>query len=376
MHLHLRLPKVTVHLIYPHGDRISAPDTIGRHVAAGLRSRGHTVITYGFTDSGPLSPLAGDVLLGHPSLDSRQCFNSSLADPRWARIVAISPFHNGDLGHTAFLARIIPQCHHYLAITGSHWFSTIPDSVFASFLPRIEHLDLALDLTEFPRSKSAFAPAGRRRFLYIGALAPWKNPRLLERLAADNPDMEFSWIGGGGILRGFRALGQLDFRDPAAQTLVADHDFLLTVGGADANPTTILEAMAWGLIPVCTRESGYDRELGIVNVPLTDAAAASVVLRRLQQLPEDELLTLREHNDQRLRTHFTWQRFLDQVQKAVTDRSLPAAIGRPSSLDRLRLSWHARSGHLSPHRAVRFLHRLHHWLAYRILPRCLGWDRK
>ena len=373
VHLKLRLVGVTIHLVYPHGDRISAPDTIGRHVADGLRGHGHEVITHGFTERGPLTPLEGDVLLGHPSPDSQQCFNASLADPRWARIVAMSPFHNGDLGHTAFLARILPQCHRYLAITGSYWFSTIPDSVFAPFLPRIEHLDLELDPVDFPRRKSAFAPPGRRRFLYIGALAPWKNPRLLERLAADNPEMEFAWLGGGGILRDFRALGQFDFRDGAAQALVADHDFLITVGGADANPTTVLEAMAWGLVPVCTRESGYDREPGIVNVPLADTAAASAVLRRLQQMPEAELLTLRALNDQRLATHFTWKRFIDQVQRAVTDRSPPPKIGRPGAVDRLHLAWHGHSGHLSPHRAVRFLHRLHHRLAYRILPR---WSKR
>ena len=43
---------------------------------------------------------------------------------------------------------------------------------------------------------------------------------------------------------------------------------MITLGSADANPTTILEAMAWGLIPVCSVQSGYEGFSSIRNISI------------------------------------------------------------------------------------------------------------
>ena len=69
-------------------------------------------------------------------------------------------------------------------------------------------------------------------------------------------------------------LGFMDFSQPEARAAVAGYDFMITVGAMDDNPTTILESMAWGLIPAVTMQSGYENRAGIVNVPLNDALAA------------------------------------------------------------------------------------------------------
>jgi hypothetical protein len=143
-------------------------------------------------------------------------------------------------------------------------------------------------------------------------------------------------MGIGRNIEGLARLGPQDFASDAARKLVASHDFLLTVGRFDANPTTILEAMAWGLIPVCTPTSGYAGYEGIVNVPLDNPGEAVSILERLQRAPEDHLLSLQHANWRALDSHFNWNRLSNQVLDAIrSDRSPPVlheGLGR-----RLRL---------------------------------------
>src|ERR1035437_10468265 len=88
---------------------------------------------------------------------------------------------------------------------------------------------------------------------------------------------------------------------------------MLTVGKADANPTTILEAMAWGLIPICTPTSGYQGIRNIPNVPRDDAPAAAAILRHLLAADESELVAMQSENWRQLDEHYTWDRFAAQV---------------------------------------------------------------
>src|SRR3990172_11633780 len=138
------------------------------------------------------------------------------------------------------------------------------------------------------------------------------------------PESEISWGGSAkdGI-PGLEPLGRLDFASEHGRAIVAEHDFLLTVGSSDPNPATILEAAAWGLVPVCTRESGYSGYPGIPNVPLGDVRGALEILRGLQAAPAERLEELRAANDRLLDTHFTWDRFAGQVVEAIQSTTSP-----------------------------------------------------
>jgi hypothetical protein len=88
----------------------------------------------------------------------------------------------------------------------------------------------------------------------------------------------------------------------------------------------VLEAMAWGLVPVCTPQSGYESEAGIVNVPLDDVKGAVEVLRQLQSAPAADLEALRAINDRELDRRYTWDRFAGQVEAAIDSEIAPAAV--------------------------------------------------
>jgi hypothetical protein len=122
------------------------------------------------------------------------------------------------------------------------------------------------------------------------------------------------------------SLGYQDFASESARRLVASHDFLLTVGRADANPATLLEGMAWGLVPVCTPTSGYEEYPSIVNIPLDDPQGALRVLERLQSVPEDALTDMQTANWKALDDHFNWERFASQVREAIDSGASPPVL--------------------------------------------------
>lgn len=315
----------TVHLVYPSGPAISCPDAIGRNLAQrlGLRRR---VVTHPWDAIEVLRPAPGDVLVGHPHPAPWTIFRLSARMPGWKRIVVLCPYAHGAKGQVAFLHSSVRRAHRYLAITGPYWWRRASSGPFAAWTPRMEPVDLAVDRRDFPRTKGPFAEPGRRRFLYVGNTAPPKNVRYLSAIARAMPEATISWAGSGTRIAGVHALGALDFSRAEARAVVASHDILLTVGNSDANPTTILEAMAWGLVPVCTPQSGYEDVPGIVNVPLDDVAGAVEVLRGLQSAPAESLERLRAINDRELEHRYTWDRLAAQVEAAIESESTPPEL--------------------------------------------------
>jgi len=326
----------TVHLIYPHGQRISCPDAIGSNLGQRLAEH-YTVRYYDWDDPRAIHPAPGDILLGHPHPNPWTIFRRSLALPGWQRILAIGPFSHADPRYCAFLDSFVARCHLYLAITGRYWFETVSQSIFAHWYPKMVHLDLAVDRRDFPPIKIRFNPPGQRRFVYVGHSGWTKNTGYLSEIARLMPETQVNWVGGGGRrIAGVTALGSQDFTTEQSRQLLASHDFLIIVSKADANPVTILEAMACGLIPVCTPQCGYTGYPGIINIPLGDAPKAVETLRRLQAMPEAELQSLQASNWQILDEYFTWDRFALQVKDAIESEEMPALL--PVSLhQRLRI---------------------------------------
>lgn len=339
----------TVHFVYPHGPSISCPDAIGRNVGERL-STCYDVRYYDWDEARTLRPGANDVLLGHPHPAPWTIFRRSARAPGWRRVIVLSPYAHGDDVQVAFLDRVVARADLYLAITGRYWFDSVAESLFAHWRPKMVHVDLAVDRGDFPPLEREFRAPGERRFVYIGHCGWYKNTAYLSEIARAMPDTRFSWIGAGdGGIPGLRALGRQNFATAGGRSAVAEHDFLLTVGRADANPTTILEAMAWGLLPVCTPQSGYVGYGGISNVPLDDVRGAVAVLRRLQGLPESDLRSMQTANWALLNRHFNWDRVTEQVVEAIESDASPPSHSAPFA-QRTRIRWGALRSPYAPWR--------------------------
>jgi len=320
-----------VHLVYPHGSRISTPDSIGRELGRRLEAR-YQVIYHDWSERGAITPERGDVLLGHPHPDPDSVFRRSLRQDGWGRRLMLAPFHHGDLRQIAFEDRILPGCDVFLAITGPHWVRTLGDSHCSHWGPKMVPLELALDRGDFPPIKTSFNKPGKRRVLYIGHSGRGKGTAYLAEIAALVPEAEFGSMGGGRPIPGLIAYGLQDFSSQPGKDLLRQFDFLMMCGNADSSPTTILEAMAWGLIPICTPTCGYEGIPGITNVPVRAASSAAAIVRRLLRADEAELLATQAANWRMVDRRYNWDRFAADVANAIESTDSPPLL--PESLKR------------------------------------------
>jgi glycosyltransferase involved in cell wall biosynthesis len=262
----------------------------------------------------------------------------------------IGPYHHGDLHQNAFVDPIVPDCDLFLAITGPYWFQSAANSQCSHWRPKMIHVDMAVDRQHFPPLKKGFGAPGRRKFVYIGTTAYMKNTPYLTQIAKRMPGVDFSWVGRGASgIEDLQPLGFLDFDRPDGRAILGSFDFMVTVGRADANPTTILEAMAWGLVPVCTPQSGYSGIPSIVNVPLDDPKGAARILAELNELPDDQLLAMQAENWRLLDEHYNWERFASQVIEAIESSASPP-LGPEPLLRHISFAWYSFT---SPHGAFR-----------------------
>ena len=322
---------MTVHLVYPHGNRISTPDAIGRELGRRLEAT-YEVAYHDWSELGLIKPEPGDVLLGHPHPHPNSIFRRSLRQEGWRRRLMLGPFHHGDLRQVAFVDPILPGCDLFLAITGPYWYRTLGESACSHWRPKMIPLEQAVDRSDFPPVKTAFNAPGKRRVLYIGHSGRGKGTGYLAEIAALLPEAEFGWIGSGRPIRGLTAFGYTDFSSQAGKDLVSRFDFLMMCGNADSSPTTILEAMAWGLIPICTPTCGFEGIPGITNVPNGDAAAAAAIVRRLLVADESDLTATQAANWRMVDEHYNWDRFTADIVKAIESTESPPLL--PESLSR------------------------------------------
>jgi glycosyltransferase involved in cell wall biosynthesis len=305
----------TVHLVYSHGPRTACPDAIGRKLGERLATRFEVVHhDWDGFEHIPASPNAALVGHAHP-LPFTTFRRSARGD--WGRVVLMQPLSTSR-SVNGFLFSTLDRVDRFLAIMGPYWGDQVTRSAFGRWADRIEQVDLAVDPSDFPRLRTSSGEPGARRFLYIGSDDACKNLRYLDAIAGAMPEVRFSWAGTGSTqLANVERLGFVDFSSEAGAQVVRDHDFMITVGTEDANPTTVLEAMAWGLVPICTPQSGYYAAPGLVNVPLDDVDQVVSVLRGLEHAPSESLDEMRSASWAAVDAHYSWDRFAAQVFEAI-----------------------------------------------------------
>jgi glycosyltransferase involved in cell wall biosynthesis len=137
-----------------------------------------------------------------------------------------------------------------------------------------------------------------------------------------------AWIGGGAEIPNMRRLTQYANLTPEfVAKLAQDYDIFVNTSVSDANPTTILESMAWGFPVACTPESGYYNMPSIITLSTTDIEANVKALRELQHMPEEQLLRLTAANRNLVETHYTWERFCATVWQALEPYLQPGDAG-------------------------------------------------
>lgn len=322
-----------IHLVYPYGTRKAAPWSIGNHVASALLDAGHKVTQYDWEERRRIRAGVWDTLIGHPHPEPGFVFTDNLYQA-FAQKITLSPW-NGTLEYTDRIDQVIDACDHNFVICGPNWERSLP----GWWKEKTTRLDMAIDTEDYPKIFRGFNPCGKRRVLYIGCTLPSKGSDYLAAIAEAMPDVDFSHVGHG-LVPGTWPYGYVDLETKHGRNIILQHDAVISCGRNDANPTTMLEAAAWGLIPVCTKESGWEEarqpvDTGgidteftstpkgafVQHIPLDNVSVAVEVLNSILQAPNEYLERIQQENLETIKNQYRWDKFTKPILECINEKS-------------------------------------------------------
>ena len=98
-----------------------------------------------------------------------------------------------------------------------------------------------------------------------------------------------------------------------AQKVVDECDIFVNPSNSDANPTTLLESMAWGTIITCTKQSGYWKDPLFTNIDLQDLPGSVATIRQLLETSDEKLMERAAAGRKAIETRYTWDRFCNTI---------------------------------------------------------------
>ena len=180
------------------------------------------------------------------------------------------------------------------------------------------HVEMGIDPNDYPVVKKTFNPKGKRKYLYIGHTAWYKNTKELENIAINMPQYEFAHIGGGDI-KGFKKLSDFASLTPEFMAKIAsEYDIFINTSTGDAQATTILEQMCFGMVVACTPETGYDHD-SLVFLSTNDTSRNVKILSDLQEMDESDLLLIAKRNRENAIKFHSWDIFTQKIMKFIEE---------------------------------------------------------
>ena len=294
--------------------RQRAPYSITVNLYQKLSGR-YEVKLYDLQERGIIKYSSDDIILGHPWPRQYSVTNKAILNPRRCKLKAlIFPLHHGIPEINYYALPYMEKADLIFGIMGPYWYDTLDASIFAQWKPKIVPLDMAIDIELFPYVKTTFNPPGKRGYLYIGRNSVEKGTHILSETMAGLQGYKRGWIGSGDDIPNVpREEYYSDLTPEYVGYLSQKYDFFVNTSISDANPTTILEAMAWGFPVACTPESGYYNQSTIISLSTKNISQNIETLIGLQDFSEEKLIALSQSNRRLVQNKYTWDRFSDTV---------------------------------------------------------------
>jgi hypothetical protein len=189
---------------------------------------------------------------------------------------------------------------------------------------RLVRLDMCVNADALKPEKRVFNPVGRRRVVHVSNLGTYKGFDLLLEstrgvtvpslgsIALEKFDKGATTIRQFGKDYAINNLGRIDNADvKQIGAIVDEHDFYLHTASMDAQATTTLEFGVRGLVPIVTRESGFECEDAIYLTRYADRNRE--IIRQALQMPDEELRARSERIKARIRSAHSWPKFYDTI---------------------------------------------------------------
>lgn len=299
---------------------IRAPYSITYHLGKEL-NKSFDVKYYDWSEKGRVIPESQDILLGHLSKNDGIVKNSILNE-KFSKKYLIQPFNNDD-SQVGWIKNAMDYCDGFIAISGDYWRDNFHQSPLVKFHSKMTYVNMAINSNDYPYVKKEFNKIGNRRFFYIGRRGSAKDEKgikLLEDFAKHMPGFKGGYICGGYNIKGWEKISSpTDLNQEIMNKIAQKYDVFINMSRADAQATTILEAMSWGFPVACTKESGYSNEENIFYLSIDNMAHNKKVYNLLQNISDLNLLEMARKNKDIVRSKYSWSVFVDKVCSVIKE---------------------------------------------------------
>ena len=306
---------------------IHAPYSITYNIIESLKHR-FNIKLYDLYEKGICKVNEGDVVLGHifPEIpvfegskyDKRQIANRTILKYYKTNICFPIMPYNHDVRQIGWTSSILRKSRKLIGICGDYWFDDWKNSPIYSDIDKFYNLNMAIDRNYYPHLKKKFNSKGKRKFLYIGRLVKEKNIKLLEVIAQKYPNFEGGYIGNG-IIKGWKRIAKYAQLTPEfVSNLCDEYDYFISTSSFDAQATTILESMAWGLGVACTKETGYQHS-SIVELNLNSVEYNLEKINYIQELSNEDIHESVRQNFKLLDSKYSWSTFGQKLNKILDE---------------------------------------------------------
>ena len=301
-----------------------APETIANKVYRYLEARAE-VQYYNFMDfTTPPKVAPDDIILGHPSNRPGLFIERYFKEKCKARYL-IWPLSTRLPEINRFSIKYAKQADKLFVISGPYWIDTLDKTEYAFMAPKIIRLDnsMALEQDVWQMRKDKFNAKGHRGLLAIGRSGPDKGtPQLFSFL---NKVSGLVMVAGSdytgedlNIIKNRPntvILGRIDWKDAQVREKILNQcDFFVEMAVSDPSPTTLLESMSLGLIPIITKQCGYEYD-SLLPFKILDGSNQSDndfnlnSLSVAQNMDEADLKSLQNKNRKLIEKNHTWDKF-------------------------------------------------------------------
>ncbi len=327
-----------IHFVYsgdPYDDNaIRAPRTITNKLFRFLKQRAE-VKYYDWADkTSKVDVKLNDIILGHPNPEEGTIIRRLFEKPCAAKYL-IWPFHTRIPEINRYAKDVADVADKLFVISGPHWIETIDQTEYACWEEKIVRLDNAIDAEIFPLLKKNFNPVSKRGLFVFGRTGLEKGTAQLFKLLCKT---DYPMVVAGDyshkdlqIIKNrpnTHILGRIDWRHPQTTTFILNNcDFFVNMSVSDASPTTLLESMALGLIPVTTPQCGYYYN-SFLLLSLSQQEHNLQILHQAQQLSDDKLRELQAQNRRIIEREHSWDKFCQTVwQNIKPTKKLTSKVG-------------------------------------------------
>ncbi len=315
--------KKTAHIIYPFNLKKNInPWSIGNNLYLALKKK-YNIKIYTWTSLEKINPNKNDLLIGHAHTNPYTIFRRSINNENWYKKILIQPF-NCDPKQMSHLYDLIPVCDEFIAICGKFWIKNLKKTIFKKWEKKINQIDLGIDRKKYPFIKKKFSESGKRKFIYIGNDYAYnnyaKNTKFLEKISRRININYLSTIGNKKI-GNINHYGWLDLNLKKNQKLISGYDFLIQTSNFDANPSTVLESISWGLVPVITRQCGYTDFNKNTYLPLNNVDGSLKIINKLQKLEKKIIYKIQRDNLKKLNKIYAWDKFRRKINLIINKKN-------------------------------------------------------